>query len=226
MKRKIFVFTCIFIMTLFCSGCLVSEDKYIKKSAEAEILTKELAAQKEKNKALSDENVALKESTTKLEKKSKEVEATSNTYKDLLQEMKGEIAKGQITITELKGKLTMDVVDKILFDSGESAVKEEGLAVLKRVVDILKNVKNKNIRVEGHTDNVKITGRLAKKYATNWDLSYARAINVTKYLQQEGIDPKVLSATAFGEYQPIADNSTPEGRAKNRRIAIILLPKE
>jgi chemotaxis protein MotB len=140
--------------------------------------------------------------------------------------MKGEIAKGQITITELKGKLTMDVVDKILFDSGEAVVKEEGLAVLKRVVDILKNVKDKNIRVEGHTDNVKIIGRLAKTYATNWDLSYARAINVTKYLQQEGIDPKVLSATAFGEYQPIADNSTPEGRAKNRRIAIILLPKE
>lgn len=226
MKRRIYVFIGIFIMVLFCSGCLVSEDKYMKKSAEAENLTKELAAQQEKNKALSDENVALKESTVKLEKKSKEVEAASNTYKDLVQEMKGEIAKGQVTITELKGKLTMDVVDKILFDSGEAAVKEEGLAVLKRVVDILKNVKDKNIHVEGHTDNVKITGRLAKKYATNWDLSYARAINVTKYLQQEGIDPKVLSATAFGEYQPIADNSTPEGRAKNRRIAIILLPKE
>jgi len=226
MKRKIYVFTGIFIMAVFFSGCVVSENKYMKKSAEAENLTKELAVQKEKNKAISDENTALKESTAKLEKKSKEVEATSNTYKDLLQEMKGEIAKGQITITELKGKLTMDVVDKILFDSGESAVKEEGLAVLKRAVDILKNVKDKNIRVEGHTDNVKITGRLAKKYATNWDLSYARAINVTKYLQQEGIDPKILSATAFGEYQPIADNSTPEGRAKNRRIAIILLLKE
>jgi chemotaxis protein MotB len=226
MKRKIFVFTGIFVMVLFCSGCIVSEDKYMKKTAEADNLSKELATQQGKNKALSDENAALKESTAKLEKKSKEVEATSNTYKALLQEMKGEITKGQITITELKGKLTMDVVDKILFDSGEAAVKEEGLAVLKRVVDILKNVKDKNIRVEGHTDNVKITGRLAKKYPTNWDLSYARAINVTKYLQQEGIDPKVLSATAFGEYQPIADNSTPEGRAKNRRIAIILLPKE
>jgi len=226
MKRKIYVFTGIFIMVLFCSGCMVSEDKYMKKSAEADNLSKELAAQQEKNKALADENAALKESTSKLEKKSKEVEATSNTYKDLLQEMKGEIAKGQITITELKGKLTMDVVDKILFDSGESTVKEEGLAVLKRVVDILKNIKDKNIRVEGHADNVKIIGKLAKKYPTNWDLSYARAINVTKYLQQEGIDPKVLSATAFGEYQPVADNSTPEGRAKNRRIAIILLPKE
>jgi chemotaxis protein MotB len=226
MKRKIYVLASIFILALFCSGCGVSEDKYLKKTEEADNLTKELAAQKETNKALSQENVALKETTANLEKKSKEVEAASNTYKELMQEMKGEVAKGQITITELKGKLTMDVVDKILFDSGESTVKEEGLAVLKRVVEILINVKDKNIRVEGHTDNVQIAGRLAKKYPTNWDLSYARAINVTKYLQQQGIDPKILSATAFGEYQPIADNSTPEGKAKNRRIAIILLPKE
>ena len=226
MKRTIFVFASILITALFFSSCLVSEDKYVKKSEEAASLAKELAAQKEINKSLAGENLALKESTVKLEKKSKEVEAASKTYKELLQEMKGEIAQGQITITELKGKLTMDVVDKILFDSGEAEVKEEGLAVLKRVVDILKNVKDKNIRVEGHTDNIKITGRLTKKYPTNWDLSYARAINVTKYLQQQGINPKILSATAFGEHQPIADNATPEGRAKNRRIAIILLPKE
>jgi chemotaxis protein MotB len=226
MKRTLFVFASILTITLFLNSCLVSEDKYIKKSEEANNLAKELAAQKEINKSLASENTVLKESTAKLEKKSKEVEATSKTYKELLQEMKGEIAKGQITITELKGKLTMDVVDKILFDSGEAAVKEEGLAMLQRVVDILKKVKDKNIRVEGHTDNVQIAGRLAKKYPTNWDLSYARAINVTKYLQQQGINPKILSATAFGEYQPIADNATPEGRAKNRRIAIILLPKE
>lgn len=226
MKRTFFVFASILIMVLFFSSCLVSENKYIKKSEEADNLAKELAAEKEKNKSLADENIALKESTTKLEKKSKEVEATSNTYKDLLKEMKGEIAKGQITITELKGKLTMDVVDKILFDSGEAQVKQEGLEVLQRVVDILKNVKDKNIRVEGHTDNVQIAGRLVKKYPTNWELSQARALNVTKYLQQQGIDPQILSATAFGEYKPIADNSTPEGRAKNRRIAIILLPKD
>ena len=78
--------------------------------------------------------------------------------------MKGEIAQGQITIKELKGKLTMDVVDKILFASGESAVKKEGLEVLDRVVEILKTVKDKNIRIEGHTDNIKIKNPLAKKY--------------------------------------------------------------
>jgi len=251
MKKNIHLFVSIFVMSLFCSGCLVAESKYIKKVEEADNLSKELAAvtgqrdeldkdlksktddlsktAAEKRQKIADleaENSKLKDNVTQLMKKSQEVEAASQTYKELLQEMKGEISQGQVTITELKGKLTMDVVDKILFASGESAVKKEGLAVLKRVVEILKNVKDKNIRIEGHTDNVKITSRLAKVYPTNWELAAARAINVSKYLQQQGIDPKILSATAFGEYQPLADNSTAEGRAKNRRIAIILLPKD
>ena len=240
MKRNIYIFTSIFVMSLLCSGCLVTESKYIKKTEDADNLNKELTNVKgqrdELSKAISEtrtkiadleaENTKLKENVAQLQTKSEKVEKESNTYKELMQEMKGEISKGQITITELKGKLTMDVVDKILFASGESAVKKEGLDVLKRVVEILKTVKDKNIRIEGHTDNVKITNKLAKVYPTNWELSAARAINVSKYLQQQGIDPKILSATAFGEYQPLADNSTVEGRAKNRRIAIILLPKE
>ncbi|MGD0170264.1 MAG: OmpA family protein [Smithella sp.] len=189
-------------------------------------LSKDITDSRQKIADLEAENTKLKGNLADLKQKSQEVEKESNTYKDLLQEMKGEISQGQITITELKGKLTMDVVDKILFDSGESKVKKEGLDVLKRVVDILKNVKDKNIRIEGHTDNVQIAGKLAKIYPTNWELSAARAINVAKYLQQQGIDPKILSSTAFGEYQPLADNDTPEGRAKNRRIAIILLPKD
>lgn len=161
-------------------------------------------------------------------KRSKEVEVKtmSRTYEDLLAEMKGEIEQGQIAITELKGKLTVDVVDKILFDSGQAEVKPEGLAVLKRVVEILIGVEDKTIRIEGHTDNVPIAGALAKRYPTNWELSAARALNVTRYLEKEGIDPGILSAAAFGEYQPVAENDTAEGRAKNRRIAIILLPKE
>lgn len=158
--------------------------------------------------------------------KEKEVKMVSSTYEDLLAEMKGEIEQGQVAITELKGKLTVDVVDRILFDSGQTEVKPEGLAVLKRVVEILMSVTDKVIRVEGHTDNVPIGGILARKYPTNWELSAARALNVTRYLEKEGIDPAILSAAAYGEHQPIAKNDTLEGRAKNRRIAIILLPKE
>ena len=254
MKKTALIGLSIFLMAVLCSGCLVSESKYLKKVSEADQLTQDVAALDTENKGLKSQITGLngqvknlsarnedlsvkvagleadkgklKESLTQATQKTQEVEKASNTYQELLKEMKGEIAQGQITIKELKGKLTMDVVDKILFDSGSPVVKKEGMAVLKRVVEILKTVKDKNIRVEGHTDNVPITSKLAIKYPTNWELSSARALTVAKYLQEQGIDPTILSATAFGEYQPVADNSTTEGRAKNRRIAIILLPKE
>jgi chemotaxis protein MotB len=178
-------------------------------------------AELEGDKQMLGESIALLKKT-----KEAEVKTVSKTYEELLAEMKGEIEQGQIAITELQGKLTVEVVDKILFDSGQAEVKPEGLAVLKRVVEILMTVEDKVIRIEGHTDNIPIAGALAKRYPTNWELSAARALNVTRYLEKEGIDPTILSAAAFGEYQPVAENDTPEGRAKNRRIAIILLPKE
>jgi len=181
--------------------------------------------QRNRNTELEGDKQMLGESIALLKKsKEAEVKTVSKTYEELLAEMKGEIEQGQIAITELQGKLTVDVLDKILFDSGQAEVKPEGLAVLKRVVEILMTVTDKVIRIEGHTDNIPIAGSLAKRYPTNWELSAARALNVTRYLEKEGIDPSILSAAAFGEYQPVAENDTPEGRAKNRRIAIILLP--
>ncbi|MDO9559973.1 MAG: OmpA family protein [Syntrophales bacterium] len=200
-------------------------DRVLK--AKSDSLSKMISDLREKNGELEAENASLKESLAGLKKsKEEEVKTVSKTYESLMQEMKGEIAHGQITITELKGKLTLDVVDKILFASGEAEVKPEGLAVLQRVIEVVKDVKDKAIRIEGHTDNVKIGGGLARKYPTNWELSAARALNVARYLQKQGIDPALLAAVAYGEYKPVADNSTPEGRAKNRRIAIILQPKD
>jgi chemotaxis protein MotB len=140
--------------------------------------------------------------------------------------MKGEIAQGQVTISELKGKLTVNMVDAILFDSGKAEVKRGGEEVLAKVVDILKGVQDKMIRIEGHTDNVQIVGNLTKRFPTNWELSAARAINVARFLQGQGIDPSVLVAVANGEYRPVAPNDTDEGRARNRRIEIVLVPRE
>jgi len=229
MHKKHLFFAIVVSFFFLISGC-VTTGTYEKKVKEADNQAKELASLQQKYDKMKADRDQLKDAfanaTSELQKKEVEVQTESNTYKQLLEEMKGEIAKGQITISELKGKLTLDVVDKILFASGQSEVKQEGLDVLHRVVDILKNVKDKSIRIEGHTDNVQIKGKLAKQYPTNWELSAARSLNVTKYLQQQGIDPSLLSATAFGEYKPVATNDTPEGRAKNRRIAIILLPKE
>ena len=154
------------------------------------------------------------------------VEKVSATYEGLLEKMKGEIAKGEVTISELKGKLTLNMVDSILFDSGRSEVKAGGAAVLQKVVSILKDVRDKAIRIEGHTDNVQIGGALARQYPTNWELSAARAINVTRTLEKQGVDAASLAAVAYGETRPIAGNDTPEGRAKNRRIEIVLVAKE
>jgi chemotaxis protein MotB len=173
------------------------------------------------------ENDGLKAEQAALQKQKEEkVREVSRTFEDLLEKMKSEIAQGQVTISELKGKLTVNMVDAVLFDSGRAEVKPEGVEVLRKVLEILRQVKDKSIRIEGHTDNVQITGKLAQRFPTNWELSAARAITVARLLQQEGIDPAVLSATAFGEYHPVADNGTEEGRASNRRIEIILVPKE
>ena len=172
------------------------------------------------NERLKAENASL------VKAREEQVQKVSSTYESLLEKMKSEISKGQVTISELKGKLTVNMVDSILFDSGKAEVKKGGLEILGKVISILKDVNDKSIRIEGHTDNVQIVGALAKRYPTNWELSAARAINVARYLQDQGIDPGNLASVAYGEWKPVAGNDTPEGRAKNRRIEIILVPKE
>lgn len=183
-------------------------------------LEKEVAKLRERTAAQEGEIATLKKA------KEEQVQKVSSTYEGLLEKMKSEISKGQVTISELKGKLTLNMVDSILFDSGKAEVKKGGLEILGKVVSILKDVKEKSIRIEGHTDNVQIVGALAKRYPTNWELSSARAINVARYLQDQEIDPGLLSAVAYGEWKPVATNDTEEGKAKNRRIEIILVPKE
>ena len=208
---------------------LTAENKKLTEilNAKSDELSRELAEVRQRSSELEDEHNRLKDETVNLRKtKAEEAQKTSRTYEEMLEKMKIEISQGQVTISELKGKLTVNLVDAVLFDSGKSEVKPAGLVVLQKVIDILKTVKDKAIRIEGHTDNVQISGPLSKKYPSNWELSSARAINVTRYLQQQGIDPSVLSAVAYGEHHPVAGNNSDEGKAKNRRIEIILVPKD
>lgn len=145
------------------------------------------------------------------------------TYDELVGKLEEEIERGEVKISELKGKLTVNVVDKILFDSGKADLKKDSYKVLQQIGDILKSSVDKNIQVEGHTDNVPISGSLAQKFPSNWELSTARATTVLHFLQDKvGIPGERLSAVGYGEYQPLASNSTPEGRALNRRIQIVL----
>ncbi|UCF72495.1 MAG: OmpA family protein [Deltaproteobacteria bacterium] len=198
-------------------------------------LKKENSLLKEENKDLSqnvdnfqDQIESLQSETETLERqREEEMEQMRGTYENLLEDMKSEIEKGEITITQLRGKLKVNMLDEILFDSGKTTIKPQGFEVLERVGSILLNVEDRAINIEGHTDNVPIGAELRKKYPTNWELSAARATNVARYLQEKtGINPSLLSATGYGEYQPVDSNETEEGRAKNRRIEIVLVPKE
>ncbi|MFQ5865900.1 MAG: OmpA family protein [bacterium] len=160
------------------------------------------------------------------EEKETEIEKLKSTYDDLISGLQEQIKKGEITITRLADQLNVNIVDRILFPSGEAEITAGGIRVLTRVGDILKQTKNKRIKVEGHTDNVPIHPKLQKKYPTNWELSVARATNVVRFLHDKiGIHPKNLQAAGFAEFRPIATNKTKKGRAQNRRIEIVLLPK-
>lgn len=164
------------------------------------------------------------EKSRALEEKEAAIAELKKTYTNLVDELKTEIQKGEIAVTQLRDKLSLSMVDRILFDSGSADVKKEGKKVLDRVAEILKKVSDKQIRIEGHTDNVPIGPRIAKKFLTNWELSNARATNVVRYLQEKGIDPKLLSPAGYAEYRPVESNDTEEGKAKNRRIGIVLIP--
>jgi chemotaxis protein MotB len=167
-----------------------------------------------------------REKAQAIEDKEKSLTEIKKTYDSLVGEMQEEIKKGEITITQLKDKLTLSMVEKILFDSGSADIKKGGKKVLDRVAEILKKVSDKQIKIEGHTDNVPIGPKIVEKFPTNWELSTTRATNVVRYLQNDGIDPELLSACGLSEYRPVESNDTEEGRAKNRRIEIVLIPKD
>lgn len=154
-----------------------------------------------------------------------EVARLKATYQQLVTDLRKEIEAGEIKVTQYENLLRVNLVEKILFDSGKVDIKPRGLEILKRVGGILKGSDGKQLRIEGHTDNVPIGTGLTVKYPTNWELSAARAAAVTRYFENAvKIPPTKLAACGFGEYQPVAANDSEAGRAENRRIEILLAP--
>ena len=152
-----------------------------------------------------------------------EKEAVTKTQHGLEDEMRRALESKDVTISELKGKLTVNILDQILFDSGEAELKPEGQRILEKIAGVLMLHTNRQVQVIGHTDDVPIR----RKYASNWELSAARALAAVRFLQDRaGVDPRRLGALGHGEFHPIAPNTTVEGRARNRRIEVVVLPEE
>jgi chemotaxis protein MotB len=186
------------------------------------LLEKDKAALERDQAALRAQNEALDRERMKLLETSKQ---SQSQYEALARELSQEVQKGQLQVRQYKDMLTVDVAEQLFFDSGRATLKQTGKEVLKKVADAIKAYDDKAIRVVGHTDNVPISGALQKTYASNWELSVARATTVVRFLQESGIEPERLVATGRAEYAPIAENDSSEGRQKNRRIEITLINK-
>jgi len=150
-------------------------------------------------------------------------EAT-NALKNKLQQALLGFQQSGLSVDIRNGKVYVSLTDKLLFPSGSIVIDEKGKQALKQLAAVMSKETDINMAVEGHTDNQRVVN--LGQIKDNWDLSVLRATSVSRYLTEvEKIDPQRITATGKGEFQPIDAASTPEARAKNRRIEIVLTPK-
>jgi len=199
--------------------------------AKANELEQRLQAEKATVARLQQGGEALAAEKERLEKeraaKEAEIERLTRTQQELSKSLQAEIERGDITIKQVRDRLTINMVEKVLFNSGQAQVKPAGLKVLTQVSDVLKNVTDKQIRIEGHTDNVPIGVKIRDKFPTNWELSTARATNVVRFfIDRGGVSRESLEAVGFADTRPVASNDTDAGRTENRRIEIVLYPRD
>lgn len=146
------------------------------------------------------------------------------TYEKLNTDLKGEVKADQVKIQKLQDQLKVTLVNEILFPEGGWELNRTGEATLEKIIPTLKTLQGERIEIDGYTDNVPIGPELKTRFPSNWELSSARATDVVRFLVAKGVNPKLLSASGFGDTQPVASNDTAAGRAKNRRIEIVLKP--
>ena len=178
---------------------------------------------------LKNTNVVLEKSLTKIRKKlirfEDKIRLQNQVFKDLKKQFRGAIKNQSIKILRKKQRVVIRISSNILFRSGRAKVRKKGKPLLRKIASVIRRYSNREIQVQGHTDNVKIKGQLAEKWETNWELSTARATSVLRYLVEIGdLDPRNSSAAGLGEFNPIATNKSKIGKSLNRRIEIIIFP--
>lgn len=192
-----------------------------------EELTTHLASTRDKEQALAstlknrEEELAV--TAAALVAQSQKVDELQGTYDGLVGDLQEEVTKGQVRISQLRDGLQVGVAQEILFPSGSASLSPAGVEVLRTVATRLAG-SSYTIAVEGHTDNVPISGALKKRYPSNWELAGARAASVVRLFAKRGVDGARLTAVSHGSSRPVADNASPDGRALNRRIEIFLRP--
>ncbi len=178
----------------------------------------QLVAEKgQMHKALDDAKARLEE----LRKAQEASQRRAELLRSLVAKFKKMIDAGDLKIVMREGRMVLQLRNDVLFDSGKVDIKAAGKDALKDVASVLVTLGDRRFQVVGHTDDRPIS---TDRFPSNWELSAARAIAVVKYLVTQNVRPTALSAAGYSENDPVASNDSDDGRAKNRRIEIVLQP--
>ncbi len=200
-------------------------------------LNRDLTQQKEQLLSIQDSfektrrmNDSLSTSLAEREKKVKELETVLNNKDRAVQELKNKIGNAlldfkasDLTVNVKNGKVYVSLAEQLLFGSGSIDVDKKGVTALQQLAKAIKDQKDLQIMVEGHTDNVPISKK-SPYMQDNWDLSVMRATSITKILTGAGVSPSQITASGKGEFSPLAANDSPQNKSKNRRTEIIITP--
>lgn len=166
---------------------------------------------------IADANARLEE----LRKQKAAAEARAATFRNLVAKLRSMIDSGQLKVVIRDGRMMIALPNDVLFDSGKTNIKPDGQTALGKVATVLAGIPDRKFIVAGDTDDVPIH---SSRFPSNWELSTARAVEVTKLLVAGGVKPQNLAAAGYGEFDPVAANDTPDHKAQNRRIEIVLQP--
>jgi chemotaxis protein MotB len=193
-----------------------------KHAAELEARIKTLEARvKELESTKGEIDAKTRAELDELRKQKELADARSKLLDDFVRKFKSMIDAGKLAITTRHGQLVLQLATDVLFDAGRTDIKPEGKAALGEVAAALKTVTGRRFQVAGHTDSSPIH---TKEFPSNWELSTARAVSVVKLLVKDGVKADEVSAAGYAEFDPVQNNSTPKGKAQNRRIEIVLVP--
>ena len=168
-----------------------------------------------------DHSAELSAQLDELRKQKAAADARAALFNEFVAKFKKMIDAGKVRISVRRGRIVLSLHNDVLFDEGKTDLKPAGKQALTEIGQALKTVSARLFQVAGHTDNLPIKN---KDYASNWELSTARAVVVVKFLADQGVTPSVLSAAGYGEFDPVASNADAANRSKNRRIEISLVP--
>ncbi len=206
MKKAILIF-------LLLAGC-VSNKTHKELMSEKNMIDKERGELKA---SLAETQKALSEMQAREEEQKKRLQE----FTDLTKKFKKLINAGTLSVRMVEGKMVVSLGSDVLFPSGSAKLSDKGQQTIKDVTAQLVSIPDKKYQVEGHTDNVPIS---TTAFASNWELASARALTVVKTMMQNSMPTTRLSAASFADAQPISTNDTPDGKALNRRIEIVIVP--